>query len=106
MGLDIHHYVGYYFKCEKGDVNPYLLFPEEEFCRAYDENGNDDINDGYIFICNTSRILGHILLSDDATGLRDLPDRMFPKEFQETLTKLKTVYAKVEVCFGVVSYSM
>ena len=100
------HYVGYYFKCDKGDVNPYDLFPEEDFCRAYDENGNDEINDSYIFICNTSRILGHVLLGDDGTGLQDVPDRMFPKEFQEAKKKLESVCPKVEVCFGVVSYSM
>jgi len=106
MSNSLYHYVGYYFKCEKSEMtNPYLIFPAGDFRRAYDENGSDDINENHIFICNTSAIGGHLLLSDDGiSGFRNLPDRMFPKEFQAALAKLQTLYPKVDIYFGVVSH--
>jgi len=105
MGMYTQHYVGYYFRCEKTECNPYDIFPDEEFCRVYDENGNDEINANFIFICNTSAVGGHHLLDERSNGIIDLPTRMFPKEFQNAKRKLESVYLKVEVCFGVISYT-
>jgi hypothetical protein len=99
--MSISHLIGFYFKCEKNEkVDPYEVFPDESFCRIYDENGSSDINDSHIYVCNRYTT-GHISLSDES-GLESLPTQELPEEFKVAKAILEHHYSNVEICYGVV----
>jgi hypothetical protein len=104
--MSISHLIGFYFKCEKNEkVDPYEVFPDESFCRIYDENGSSDINDSHIYICNRHST-GCISVDRYCdSGLTSLPTQELPEEFKVAKAILEHHYSNVEICYGVVSYA-
>jgi hypothetical protein len=105
MSMSINHYVGYYFKCEKKDIEQESLFPDEEMFRVYDEGGCKEINNFHFYIPNKSCENCYHLDNHSDTGLPGLvEDKQLPDLILNAKGVLEAAYSNVEMSYGIVSY--
>lgn len=106
MSMSINHYVGYYFKCEKKDIEQESLFPDEEMFRVHDEGGSKEINNFHIYIPNRDCANCYHLNKHTDTGLCELVDQWSLQIDLILKAKgvLEAAYSDVVMCYGIVSY--
>jgi len=105
MSMSVQYYVGFYFKCEKNDeIDPNTIFPDEDFCRIYDEGGSPEINDFNIFIPNND-CPNCFYLQNDRTGLLDGGENFsIPEQIERAGNILNQYYKEVEMRYGIIAY--
>lgn len=104
MSMNITHFVGYYFRCEKKDL-PEELFPDESFFRVFDEGGSKSINDFHVYLPNRECAGCFSLDKWSETGLLGVDDDSpIPDEILQAGKRLESVYEQAELRYGIVSY--